>query len=99
MAARVDHRSLKDRSIDREPQVKRGNRAHAAADGGPAERVRTYHEVNRSNCLRTQARAVRLDDPARVAQRAGRRPSIAAEMGLPWRRKRLAQELRQGMEL
>ena len=59
----------------------------------------TYHEVNRRNRLRAQVRAVRPDDPARVAQRAGRRPSIAAEMGLPRRRKRLAQELRQGMEL
>ena len=28
MAARVDHRSLKDRNIDREPQVKRGKTEH-----------------------------------------------------------------------
>ena len=55
--------------------------------------------MNRRNRLRAQVRAVRPDDPARVAQRAGRGPSIAAEMGPPRRRKRLAQKLGQGMEL
>lgn len=73
-AARIDHRSLKDRSIDRKPQPKQGVAMHARTHAPHlAARRMEYARVNYENRVRSQARAL-----ARL--RAGKRlpPGIHA---------------------
>src|SRR4051812_7360037 len=69
--ARVDHRSLEERGIDREPSVKLGISNHAE---GPlhAERQRAHEQVAHENLTRALCRVFDFDDPimigARIAQ-------------------------------
>lgn len=100
--ARVDHRSLEVRGIDREPQVKLGISGHArAGHRHHVQRRLAYHQVNHRNLTRVQARALEDDERAPFYQvaRAGASGGGQERELARRRKKRLQPEWRQGIDL